>query len=144
MHAPAVAIYSAEKQGYKRLRQSGVEEFPEELDIDDAALVALRTERAAVELPDVGSALGSDGCVFPMIVLGNLRGAVVCQNRPSMHYATDEKTLLTQVASDVGAALRILRARDNETIVAELAEGKVPARTLRERARQMHLARVGA
>ncbi|MDE2091997.1 MAG: hypothetical protein KGJ08_08890 [Gammaproteobacteria bacterium] len=144
MNAPAVAIYSAEKLGYKRLRQAGVDEFPEELDIDDAALVALRTERAAVELPDVGSALGSDGCVFPMIVLGNLRGAIVCSNRPSVHYATDEKALLTQVASDVGAALRILRARDNETIVAELAEGKVSTRVLRERARAMSLARAGA
>ncbi len=144
IRAPAVAIYSAEKQGYKLLRQAGADEFPKELDIDDAALVALRTERAAVDLPDVGSALGDDGCVFPMIVLGNLRGAVVCLNRPSVHYAMDEKTLLTQVASDVGAALRILRARDNETIVAELVEGKVPTRVLRERARTMHLARAGA
>ncbi len=109
MRAPAVAIYSAEKQGYKRLRQTGADEFPEELDIDDAALAALRTERAAVELPDVGSALGDDGCVFPMNLLGNLRGALVCSNRPSVHYAMDEKTLLTQVASDVGAALRIHR-----------------------------------
>ncbi|MDE2234983.1 MAG: hypothetical protein KGK44_05465 [Gammaproteobacteria bacterium] len=141
MNAPAVAIYSAETQGYKRLRQGGADKYPEELDIDDAALVALRTERTAVELPDVGSALGNDGCVFPMMVLGNLRGAVVCQNRPSTHYAMDEKTLLTQVASDVGAALRILRARDNETIVAELAEGKIPTRVLRQRARDMHLAR---
>ncbi|MGH8396649.1 MAG: GAF domain-containing protein [Gammaproteobacteria bacterium] len=144
MNAPAVAIYSAEKQGYKRLRQTGADEFPEELDIDDAALVALRTERAAVELPDVGSAMGDDGCVFPMIVLGNLRGAVVCLNQPSVHYAMDEKMLLTQVASDVGAALRILRARDNEAIVAELVEGKVPTRELRERARAVHLARAGA
>jgi hypothetical protein len=144
MNAPAVAIYSAEKQGYKCLRQAGKCSFPDELDIDDTALVALRTERAAVDLPDVGSALGNDGCVFPMTVLGNLRGAVVCLNRPSMHYAMDEKILLTQVTSDVGAALRILRARDNETIVEQLAEGKVPARTLRERARAMRLARVGA
>jgi GAF domain-containing protein len=82
--------------------------------------------------------------VFPMIVLGNLRGAVVLLNRPSEHYITDERELLTQVASDVGAALRILRARDNETIVEQLADGKVPARTLRERARAVRLARVGA
>ena len=143
MNAPAVAIYSAEKQGYKRLRQSGADKYPEELDIDDAALVALRTERAAVELPDVGSALGNDGCVFPMMVLGNLRGAVVCQNRPSTHYAMDEKTLLMQVASNVGAALRILRARDNEAIVAELVEGKIPAHVLREQARAVHHARAG-
>jgi len=144
MHAPAVAIYSAEKQGYQMLKQAGMDVFPENLDIDDAALVAIRTERAAVELPDVGSALGNDGCVFPMIVLGNLRGAIICLNRPSEHYAMDERELLTQVASDVGAALRILRARDNEAIVAELADGKVPARILRERARAMHLARAGA
>lgn len=144
MRAPAVAIYSAEKQGYKRLRQEGEGSFPEELDIDDAALVALRTERATVEFPDVGSALGNDGCVFPMIVLGNLSGAIVCLNRPSEHYAMDEKILLTQVAGDVGAALRILRARDNEAIVEELAEGRVPARTLRERARAVRLARASA
>jgi len=144
MRAPAVAIYSAEKQGYKMLRQAGENVFPEHLDIDDAALVAIRTERAAVELPDVGSALGDDGCVFPMIVLGNLRGAVVLLNRPSEHYVTDERELLTQVASDVGAALRILRARDNETIVEQLADGTVPARTLREQARAMRLARIGA
>jgi hypothetical protein len=144
MRAPAVAIYSAEKQGYRRLRQAGDDVFPEHLDIDDAALVAIRTERADVELPDVGSALGNDGCVFPMIVLGNLRGAVVLLNRPSEHYVTDERELLTHVASDVGAALRILRARDNETIVEQLAEGEVPARTLRERARAMRLARAGA
>lgn len=144
MDAPAVAIYSAEKQGYTLLRQTGAGQFQEQLDIDDAALVALRTERAAVELPDVGSALGNDGCVFPMMVLGNLRGAVVCLNRPSVHYAMDEKSLLTQVASDVGAALRILRARDNEAIVTELAEGKVPAGVLRERARAVQVARAGA
>ncbi|MGA9855825.1 MAG: GAF domain-containing protein [Gammaproteobacteria bacterium] len=144
MRAPAVAIYSAEKQGYQMLRRAGEDVFPERLDIDDAALVAIRTERAAVELPDVGSALGNDGCVFPMIVLGNLRGAVVLLNRPSEHYVTDERELLTQVASDVGAALRILRARDNETIVEQLADGKVPARTLRDRARAIRLARVGA
>ncbi len=144
MNAPAVAIYSAEKQGYKRLRQDGEGSFPEELDIDDAALVAIRTEREAVDLPDAGSALGNDGCVFPMVVLGNLRGAIVCLNRPSEHYAKDERELLTQVAGDVGAALRILRARDNETIVEELAEGKVAARTLRERARAVRLARASA
>jgi hypothetical protein len=82
--------------------------------------------------------------VFPMMVLGNLRGAVVLLNRPSEHYAIDERELLTQVASDVGAALRILRARDNEAIVEELVEGRVAARILRERARAVRLARVGA
>ncbi|MGH8321367.1 MAG: hypothetical protein ACRESI_05360 [Gammaproteobacteria bacterium] len=65
MRAPAVAIYSAEKQGYKRLRQTGAGTFPEELDIDDAALVALRTERAAVELPEVAAPWATTAACSP-------------------------------------------------------------------------------
>ena len=136
MRAPAVALYSAEKDGYRLLQRAGAN-FPEQLDLDDAAIVALRTDREAVEFPEVGSVLGTDGCLFPMIVLGNLRGAVVCRNRPGEHYAPDERTLLTQVAGDVGAALRILRARDNESIVAELLAGKVSAQKLRQKARAL-------
>lgn len=97
--------------------------------------MALRTDHETVEVPEVGSALPGDGCLFPMIVLGNLRGALVCRNRPGEHYAPDERVLLTQVAGDVGAALRILRARDNESIVAELLTGKVSAQKLRQKAR---------
>ena len=135
--APSVALYSAEAGHYRCLRQAGAERFPKDLDLDDAALVALRTERESVALPEVGSALGSDGCVFPMMVLGNLRGAVVCRNRPGEHYALDERRLLTRVAGDVGAALRIMRARDNEAIVTELVAGKLPTRTLRAKARSL-------
>ena len=140
MRTPAVALYSAEKDGYRLLKQTGDTRFPGDLDLDDAALVALRTDREASELPEVGSALGNDGCVFPMIVLGNLRGAVVCRNRPGEHYAPDERALLTQVAGDVGAALRILRARDNESIVAELLAGKVSTQMLRKKARALAFA----
>lgn len=126
MGAPAVALYSAERTGYHLLKQAGAEAFPEVLDLDDAALVALRTEREAVDLPDVASVLGSDGCVFPMIVLGNLQGALVCRNRPGEHFAQDERKLLTRVAGEVGAAWRILRARDNEALVVALAKGGFP------------------
>lgn len=136
LRAPAVGLYSAGKDGYRLLQQTGGS-FPAELDLDDAAIVALRTDREATEIPEVGSALEGDGCLFPMMVLGNLRGAVVCRNRPGEHYAPDERQLLTQVAGDVGAALRILRARDNETIVAELLTGKVSAQKLRQKARAL-------
>lgn len=136
MRAPAVALYSAEKDGYRLLQQTG-DKFPAELDPDDAAIVALRTDRVAMEVPEAGSALPNDGCLFPMIVLGNLRGVVVCRKRPGENYAPDERSLLTQVAGDVGAALRILRARDNESIVDELLAGKVSAQKLRQKARAL-------
>ena len=134
---PGLAIYSAEADGYHRVRQLGESAFPERLGNDDAALVALRADRKAVDLETVASGLGADGGVFPMLVLGRLRGAVVCRNRPGEHYAADEKKLLTLVAREVGAAWRILRARDNEALVAAMADGKLPPDALRDKARAL-------
>lgn len=141
---PALAIYSAESGGYRCVRQAGEGGFPESLKSDDAAFVALRADRRAVELEQLGSSLGEDGCVFPMLVLGNLRGAVVCRNRPGEHFASDEKKLLTQVAREVGGAWRILRARDNEALVQALAEGALPPEAAREKARALALSWNGA
>ncbi|HVC28070.1 MAG TPA: hypothetical protein VNF48_00815, partial [Gammaproteobacteria bacterium] len=98
----------------------------------------------AADLADFPGQLGEDGCAFPMTVLGNLRGVIVCRNRPGEHYAAYEKQLLTEVAHSVGATWRILRARDNEALVAAMAEGKVPAEALREKARALTLASGGA
>ena len=137
---PAVAIYGLEAGGCQRINQAGEAAFPPVLDTDDPVLVALRADDQAVELADYESALGADGCAFPMTVLGNLRGVIVCKDRPGEHYAPYEKQLLTDVARDVGAAWRILRARDNEALVAALAEGTVPAETLRQKARALTLA----
>jgi len=142
--APAVAIYSAEGIGYVRVRQAGESAFPERLLTDDAALVALRAEQKAVDLADVVSGLGYEGCAFPMMVLGRLRGALVCANRPGEHYAADEKQLLTQVAREVGATWRILRARDNEAYVRAMAEGDLSLKAAREKAKALALAWKGA
>jgi hypothetical protein len=141
--APAVAVYSAESYGYRRMRQTGKAKFPELLDADDAALVALRADQKAADLAKFESHLGDDGYVFPMMVLGNLRGVVVCRNRPHERYSTDECQLVTEVAQDVGAAWRILRARDNEDLVVALAEGKLPAKALKEKAKALTLAWAG-
>jgi hypothetical protein len=141
--APAVAIYSAENYGYRRMRQAGKAKFPELLDADDAALVALRAEQKAADLAHFESQLGDDGYVFPMMVLGNLRGLIVCRNRPHERYASDERKLLTEVARDVGAAWRILRARDNEDLVVALAAGALPVKTLKEKAKALTLAWAG-
>lgn len=138
--SPAVAMYAAEAGGgYRCINQSG-DGFPNTLDRDDPVLVALRAEDEAADLADFPGDLGEDGCAFPMTVLGTLRGAIVCRNRPGEHYAPYEKQTLTEVARSVGAAWRILHARDNEALVAAMAEGKVPAETLREKARTLTLA----
>lgn len=141
--APAVAIYSAEDAGYRLLKRSGQGSFPAALSNDDVALVAARAERHAIDLGSITSALGEDGCVFPMLVLGNLRGVVVCKNRPGEHFGTDEKRLLTHVAREVGSAWRILRARDNEDYVSEMAEGGLTLKAAREKARALVLSWIG-
>lgn len=138
--APAVAIYAGEAGGvYRCVNRSGLD-FPNTLDIDDPVLVALRADDEAADLADFPGTLGEDGCAFPMTVLGTLRGAIICKNRPGEHYAFHEKQLLAEVARSVGAAWRILHARDNEALVAAMAEGKLPAETLREKARTLMLA----
>lgn len=142
--APAVAIYSAESYGYRRMKQAGKAKFPELLNADDGAPVALRADQKAVDLAQFESKLGDDGCVFPMMVLGNLRGLIVLKNRPHERYGSDERRLLTRVACDVGAAWRILRARDNEEIVVALAEGTLRAKALKQKAKALTLAWEGS
>jgi hypothetical protein len=136
---PALAIYAAESGGYRRVRQTGAPEYPERIPNDDAAFVALRADRKAVELESLASSLGDDGCVLPMLVLGTPWGAIVCKNRPGEHFGSDETKLLVHVAREVGAAWRILRARDNEALVLALAEGALPLETARDKARAIAL-----
>lgn len=145
MGAPAVAVYSVENRECRRLEPSAGTEFPAELGTDDAILVALRAEHRAVDLDALASTLGEDGCAFPMLVLGNLRGIIVVKNRPGEHYGADEKKLLTHVAREVGAAWRILRARDNEALVVALAKGDFPTlEAARSRAQVLTVSWAGA
>jgi hypothetical protein len=136
---PAVAIYSAEPAGYDRIQQAGDIAFPRRLDADDPALVAMRAEKTAVDLTYPTSELGEDGCAFPILVPGNLRGVIVCINRPGEHYANYEKTLLTDVAQAVGAAWSILRAKDNEAFVRTMATGELGLEAARDQARRLTL-----
>ncbi|HVC37116.1 MAG TPA: GAF domain-containing protein, partial [Gammaproteobacteria bacterium] len=142
--APAVALYETADEGYARLRQAGEGAYPQQLDKDDPAVVAARAERKAIDLAGLASGLGAEGCMFPIIVLGRLRGVLVCANRPGEHYASDEIKLLTRVVRDVGAAWRILRARDNEELVRALAQGTLKPAAARARAKVLEAAWVGA
>ncbi|MDE2235094.1 MAG: hypothetical protein KGL13_08455 [Gammaproteobacteria bacterium] len=135
--SPALAMYEATGQGYRRLRAAGKSGYPEMLDRDDPAIVAVRAEDNAMELADYRSALGAEGCIFPISVLGRLRGVLVCANRPGEHFAPDEKKLLAEVIREVGAAWRILRARENEEVLRALADGRLEPSAARDRAQQM-------
>lgn len=135
--SPAVAIYEAAGQGYRRLRAAGDRCYPDTLDTDDPAVVAVRAEHDPVELADYRSALGAEGCVFPINVLGRLRGVLVCANRPGEHFAPDEKRLLAQVINELGAAWRILRAKENEEVLQALADGRLEPSAARVRAQEL-------
>jgi hypothetical protein len=142
--SPAVAMYEFTGKGYSCLQQAGSVAYPEQIRMDDPAMVAVRADLKEVELTYLDSSLGKESCVFPIIVLGRLRGVLVCTNRPGERFATDEKTLLAEVVRDVGAAWRILRARDNEEYVWEMAQGALNLESARERAKALAAAWSGA
>lgn len=133
--SPAVALYEAGTGCYACLRSAGETGFARIIDLDDPALVAVRAEMRPVELSELDSAFGKDGCVFPIEVLGHLRGVMVCANRPGEHFSNDEKALLGSVVHDVGAAWRILKSRENEEFVLAVAQGSIKATAVRKRAR---------
>jgi hypothetical protein len=142
--SPRVALYAVSDAGYTRMSQSLDAHYPEKIQADDPAMVATRAERQAIDVDDMESALGADSCVFPMMVLGVLRGVLVCASRPGERYAADDKKLLTHVARDVGAAWRILRARDNEEFVRIVARGQLDSDSAKARAQALELNWAGA
>jgi len=135
--APGVAMYARQNGVWQRIRKTGEVGFPAQLENDDAALVAIRTEQAPVDLAGTASELGEEACMFPMLVLGELQGAIVCANRPGEHYSKDEKTLLLEVSNAIGTAWRILIGRDNEAYVRVMATGELTPEIAREKARTL-------
>lgn len=133
--SPAVALYEIADKKLLRLRFAGLDRFPMQLDQDDPAVVALRAEQKPLDLAWLESGLGADACVFPISIAGRLRGMVVLADRAEERYGSDEKQLLAQVIHEVGAAWRILRARDNEELVRALARGTLEPQAARDRAK---------
>ena len=138
--SPAVALYLPVDSGYVRAQQTGAPVYPPAVDADDPALVAARAERDPVDLATLVSVLGPDGCVFPMTVLGVDQGMLVLANRPGEQYPSDERALLAKVASDVGAAWRIIKARENEAFVRGIVKGEIKLKDVRSKARKLELA----
>ncbi|HLX26451.1 MAG TPA: PDZ domain-containing protein [Candidatus Cybelea sp.] len=81
---------------------------------NDPALVAMRARRVVPDLHATRSTLPG-AMAFPMIVRGELIGALVCGNKERAEaYAPDEKEALRGMASAVGHALDALRIRELE------------------------------
>lgn len=127
----SMAIYRRVDGGYACASRAGLREWPDRIDADDAAFVALRSGAGEHALSDVQSALGGGGIAFPMFVAGRLQGALVCGDR-AQQYTPDERQLLKKVAHEVGAALQSLKARESEGMLEALAHGKLSVRDVRE------------
>ena len=114
--APQVALYerSPGGEGYVCRRQMGEPALPESIPTDDRSFVALRARNAELALHDTPSALGTEGYAYPLMLRGDLLGALVVGERPGEHYAADERALLFHVAHEIGAALFALRAQASE------------------------------
>jgi GAF domain-containing protein len=84
------------------------------VDENDPALVAMWARRVVADIQTLGSALPGV-LAFPMIVRGELIGALVCGNKEHAEaYAPDEIQSLRNVAAAVGHALDGLRVRELE------------------------------
>ena len=129
--APEVALYESSAQGYACVQQRGTRALPDEVAMNDPAFVGLRARNAELDLHATQSALGTDGYAFPLIVRGNLLGALMVSQRPGEHFAAEERELLFHVAHEIGAALFALRAQESE---ARAQESEAQARAVKAEA----------
>ncbi len=135
-HCDAVAIYERAQDGYA-LRVSRGRPWPETVDADDAAFIALRARRQEVDLHQMGSALATESLAFPMTTAELLTGAVICMPRNGEQFAPDVRATLFEVARSLGTALYILRYREQARLLADIAAGRIDESAARTRAAAM-------
>jgi hypothetical protein len=109
LSADRVTIYETRDEGYAPVCSS-----PEGLpvppaDVDDGAFVRLRWRRESLDLHEMGSAVGSEGLLFPMLVRGRLLGAIYFGPKAKRAaYDPDERKLLLDLSHEVGASSLVL------------------------------------
>jgi hypothetical protein len=109
LSADRVTIYETRDEGYVPAYSS-----PEGLpappaDIDDGAFVRMRSRRESLDLHEMGSAVGSEGLLFPMLVRGRLLGAIYFGPKAKRAaYDPDERKLLLDLSHEVGASSLVL------------------------------------
>lgn len=135
--ARGAAMYYARPDGYERTEADG-SEFTSLIDVDDPAFVRMRTYLREVNLADVDSVLGSNGIAFPLVVRGQLTGALVCLMRPSQEpYDPDERAMVRALAVRVATSLEAIRARDHAQLVRAIALGTIDYERAKSRAREL-------
>ena len=132
-HCAAVAIYERTASTYRRCAAYGGP-WPEVLDADDAAFVALRATHEAVPLAARTSGLGSEGLALPMTAAQSVIGALVCRPRDGEQFAPEIRAALADVAHHLGMAIIGLRHREHARLVADVAAGRIDADVARRRA----------
>ncbi|HVC30366.1 MAG TPA: hypothetical protein VND24_04200 [Steroidobacteraceae bacterium] len=132
-HCAGVAVYERALSGYQ-LRAAGGHTWPASIDVDDPAFVSLRARRREIDLHELGSAIGPDSFVFPMIVGEQASGAVVCRPPAGERFAPDVRAALAEASHNLGASLYILRFREQARLVADIATGRVDEVGARRRA----------
>lgn len=123
-HCAGVAVYERAQAGY-RLRAAQGHSWPQMLDVDDAAFVALRARRREVDVMKAGSALNVEALAFPMTAAESLTGAVVCIPAHGELFAPDVRGALAEAARNLGMSLYVLRNREKSQLVADLADGRI-------------------
>jgi hypothetical protein len=104
------------------------------VDVDDAALVRMRTTRTPMALGDVDSALSGDHA-FPMAVRGAVTGTVVLGAKTNGEaYAPDELVTVETVALALGNALDALHTAALKAEIARVLLDGAPLETLRRTA----------
>lgn len=112
-HASAAGVWLRDEAGLYR-PQSATFAGAAPVDENDPALVAMRARRVVADLHGLGSALPG-ALAFPMIVRGQLVGALLCgPKKLAEAYDPDETAALREMASAVGHALDGMRIRELE------------------------------
>jgi len=113
----------AEPNRYRAM-ESSLERKPE-VDENDPAIVAMRARGIIVTLQQSESALPGE-LAFPMIVRGELLGALVCgPKRDGESYAPDERDALALLATSLGHALDTIEVRGLRQRLEELTAARV-------------------
>jgi GAF domain-containing protein len=98
-----------------------------QFDDNDPAIVRLRAHPEMLDLHGVETTLRG-GIGFPMTARGQLLGVIVLGDRRSgERYAPDEISAISQLATGLGAALDIFKARDGKDGAVERLVASVDA-----------------
>ncbi len=130
-------LYLVSEGGYERAAESEkAQNLPQQIEVDDEAMVRLRATLAPLDLAAVSSALGG-GLALPLAVRGRLEGLLVCGPKAEGRYAQAEIDFLEKAASGIAACIIALRAELHGYFVTKVAEGAVPSDQIINEARRL-------